>query len=149
MKTDMVVAGFVFHDGKVLLVNHAKLGMWLPPGGHIEKDETSDQALLRELSEETGLKVEILNRNDIPMKGNIRKNLSVPFYVNVHSVGDHDHCCLNYVCRALNPDNVKINKELKDSAWFTKKDLDQDRIPSDVRQIALKAFELFEKLEQP
>jgi 8-oxo-dGTP pyrophosphatase MutT (NUDIX family) len=30
------VAVFVVRDGKVLLHWHSKLGMWFPPGGHIE-----------------------------------------------------------------------------------------------------------------
>ena len=33
------VAVFVVRDGKVLLHWHRKLGMWLPPGGHIERGE--------------------------------------------------------------------------------------------------------------
>jgi hypothetical protein len=32
------VAVFVVWEGKELLHFHLKLGMWLPPGGHIERD---------------------------------------------------------------------------------------------------------------
>lgn len=32
-------------------------GVWVPPGGHIEPDETLLEGGLRELSEETGLKL--------------------------------------------------------------------------------------------
>lgn len=40
----------------VLLVLHPKAGMWLPPGGHLEPDDTSVlQAARREVREETGL----------------------------------------------------------------------------------------------
>jgi 8-oxo-dGTP pyrophosphatase MutT (NUDIX family) len=41
----------------VLLHLHRKLGMWLPPGGHIERDELPDDAAVREVFEETGLRV--------------------------------------------------------------------------------------------
>ena len=47
-------------EGKVLLHLHRKLGMWLPPGGHIEKDELPDEAAVREVLEETGVKVELV-----------------------------------------------------------------------------------------
>lgn len=44
----------------VLLIHHAKLGLWLQPGGHFEPSDPSPQAAaLRELREETGL-VEVM-----------------------------------------------------------------------------------------
>lgn len=40
----------------VLLVDHPKAGLWLPPGGHLEPDDTSLlEAARREVREETGL----------------------------------------------------------------------------------------------
>lgn len=143
MKIDLVVTGFVFSNDKVLLIHHNKLNLWLPIGGHIEENETFDNALKREIKEETNLDIEILNMPIIPLEGNIKENLATPFYANVHPVGDHDHCSLFYICGALNPEELKINKELKAYAWFSKEDLNQDHVPADVRNIALKAFELF------
>jgi len=141
MKKDLVVAGYLIHDNKVLLIHHKKLGLWIPVGGHIEKDETPDDALLREFKEELNLDIEILNRNDVPMGGNIVEQLAVPFYVNVHRVGDHDHCCLFYVCRPKNPEKLTVNKsELKDFVWFSPDELKQKHVPDDVRNIAMKTF---------
>jgi 8-oxo-dGTP diphosphatase len=120
--------------------------LWLPVGGHIDKDEMPDEALLREIKEETDLDVKILNSSDIPLEGNVKKNLKIPFYVNVHSVGNHDHCTFFYVCKALNPESLQINKELKNFKWVSKDDLEQDFIPVDVKNIAKKAFDQFEKL---
>lgn len=40
--------------GKVLFVEHPQRG-WEIPGGHIEPGESPDEAMLRELHEETGL----------------------------------------------------------------------------------------------
>lgn len=57
---DFTVAVFVIHDQHVLLHRHAKLGLWLPPGGHIEPDELPDEAALREVEEESGLVVELV-----------------------------------------------------------------------------------------
>lgn len=51
------VAVFVVHDGRVLLIYHRRYGRWLPPGGHVEADETPDEAAVREVREETGLTV--------------------------------------------------------------------------------------------
>ena len=102
MKTDLVVAGYIFHEDKVLLIHHKKLGLWLPIGGHIKENETPDGALLREIKEEIGVDAEIINNNNLLVEGNVKKNLAIPFNVNVHSVGDHEHCCFFYLCKLKN-----------------------------------------------
>ncbi|MBI2659918.1 NUDIX domain-containing protein [Candidatus Woesearchaeota archaeon] len=146
MKTDIVVAGLIFNKDKVLLVKHKKLGLWLPVGGHIDKNETPDEALLREIKEETNLEVRILSKNKMSLDGNVKKNLAVPFHANVHSVGDHDHCCFFYLCKSLNSKKLKINNELDDFKWISKKELKSKGIPADVGNIGLKAFGLYERL---
>ena len=45
--------------GATLLHWHRKVGLWLPPGGHIEPGEDPIEAALREVMEETGMAVEI------------------------------------------------------------------------------------------
>jgi 8-oxo-dGTP pyrophosphatase MutT (NUDIX family) len=40
---------------ELLLIKHKRLGVWLPPGGELEPDETPLEAAARELREETGL----------------------------------------------------------------------------------------------
>jgi 8-oxo-dGTP diphosphatase len=42
-------------DGGVLLVDHIKAGLWLPPGGHVEPDEHPAETARREAGEELGL----------------------------------------------------------------------------------------------
>ena len=143
MKTDLVVNGLIIHDNKVLLVHHKKLNLWLSVGGHIDPNETPDDALTREIKEETDLDIEILNKIDFPLDIHTKKNLAVPFYVNVHSVGDHDHCCFYYLCKVLNPENLKINKELIDYKWFSKEELKHAEAPSVVKSVAIKALSLF------
>lgn len=146
MKTDLVVAGYIFDNDNVLLIKHKKLGLWLPVGGHIDKDETPDEALLREIKEETNLNVRILSRNGISSQGNVKKNLAVPFHANLHSVGNHDHCCFFYLCKSLNSKKLKINNELDGFRWYSKNELEGKEIPADVRNIGMKAFEIFEKM---
>ena len=48
------------HEGKVLLIKRGKeplRGRWVVPGGTVEVGETLEQALVREVREETGLVV--------------------------------------------------------------------------------------------
>lgn len=54
----------IIHDNKILLaqINYSeRAGRWILPGGKIENGETLIQGLIREVSEETGLEVDVLN----------------------------------------------------------------------------------------
>lgn len=54
------VGGVVIHEGKVLLIRRGKeplRGRWVVPGGTVELGETLEEALVREMREETGLTV--------------------------------------------------------------------------------------------
>lgn len=42
------------------LIRHPRLGKWMLPGGHVEPDENSAEAALREVAEETGLAARLL-----------------------------------------------------------------------------------------
>ena len=53
--------GIVLHQDTVLLIEHVKLGWWMPPGGHIDPNEDPVQAILREVLEETGLDCAIIS----------------------------------------------------------------------------------------
>lgn len=56
------VGGVVVRDGAVLLVQRAReplAGQWSLPGGLVELGETLEEAVMRELQEETGLVVEV------------------------------------------------------------------------------------------
>ncbi len=145
-KTDLVVAGFVLHNNKLLFIKHKKLGVLLPPGGHIEENETPDDALQREIKEELDLNIAILGTQNLPCVGKMIKNLAVPFYVNVHNVGDHNHCCLFYLCTVLS-NKIKHNeKELDGFCWLDESEIENHKqIPEDVKNIAKLAFENYKR----
>jgi ADP-ribose pyrophosphatase YjhB (NUDIX family) len=50
------VHAFCFYEDQMVLVNHPKSG-WMPPGGGIEDGETYEEAVVREVKEETNMKV--------------------------------------------------------------------------------------------
>jgi mutator protein MutT len=55
------VGGVVVRDGKALLIRRGKeplYGRWTVPGGTVELGESLEEAVVRELEEETGLRVE-------------------------------------------------------------------------------------------
>ncbi|MDY6818815.1 MAG: NUDIX hydrolase [Halobacteriales archaeon] len=54
-----VATVYIVHDGATALHDHDKLDMWLPPGGHIDRDELPHLAAKREVYEETGLEADL------------------------------------------------------------------------------------------
>src|SRR3989344_1050116 len=50
------VHAFCFYGDKMVLVKHPQSG-WVPPGGNIELGETFEQAVVREVKEETNMKI--------------------------------------------------------------------------------------------
>ena len=113
------VGGLVARDdGRVLMVRTAKWsGLWGIPGGKIEWGEPSEQALRRELMEETGLAV-----RDIRFVM-VQDAISPPeFYKDAHFL------LLNYTCRVEGPAEVTLNEESQEFRWAT---------PSEARALAL------------
>ena len=82
------VAVFLVWEGKVLLHLHRKLGMWLPPGGHIERNELPDDTAVREVLEETGVKVELVGERREDVEDPIQLHRPVGVYSLRTSVPD-------------------------------------------------------------
>lgn len=142
MKTDLVVDACIVSKQRVLLVFHAKLNEWLFPGGHIEKDETADEAVIRETKEETGLDIRLLEFGPVPKTPNIIKILPVPFHVDLHSVGDHNHNCFYYLATVEN-EKFTRSKESKEIRWFDRNQLKNMDMPENVKKVALFAIDRF------
>ena len=126
------VAVFVAWDGKVLLHRHKKLGMWLPPGGHIERDELPDDAALREVYEETGLRVELVGerREDVADPVQLHR----PAGVQLENIGpNHQHIDLIYFARAKGP--TEIGKRFGEDrvGWYGPEDWDEMAVNAEVR----------------
>jgi ADP-ribose pyrophosphatase YjhB (NUDIX family) len=50
-------SGYCFYGEKLVIVNNGKEGHWTPPGGSIEPGETYQEALVREVREESNMEV--------------------------------------------------------------------------------------------
>ena len=122
---DFVVNVFIIYNDKVLLIHHKKLNRWLAIGGHIELNEDTDEALFREVKEECGLEIEVLNEKPT-IEAQDTKFLYTPSFLDIHKISDtHKHIGLVYFAKAKSDKFIHNKEEHNDIRWFSKDDLEK------------------------
>lgn len=116
----------VDRERRVLLVRHTYRPGWHFPGGGVEKQETVETALTRELEEEAGIKIQ-----DRPQLFGIYAN---------HAFFPGDHIALYTVRHWRQPRIPTPNREIAEQGFFAK-----DRLPEAINpSTALRIFEVLE-----
>jgi 8-oxo-dGTP pyrophosphatase MutT (NUDIX family) len=96
---------------RALLTHHAKLGLWLQPGGHCDGDTAVRRVAMREAEEETGLK------ELTPLLG------GAIFDVDAHEIparraeSAHVHYDVRFAFEADTALPLRISEESKDLRW--------------------------------
>ena len=115
---------------QVLLVHHKKLEKWLPPGGHIDPNETPPEAAIREAKEETGLDVELIKQENIWIDRPNAKSLVRPYLCLLEEIpahGDHpahQHIDQIFIGRVVGGNSNHNGDEVHDMKWFSLDDLE-------------------------
>lgn len=113
----VTASGWVIHpDGdRVLLIHHAKLGLWVQPGGHVDpSDPDLMAAARREIAEETGL-------TDLEPVGGI-VDLDVHPFPATGDQLDHRHFDVRFAFVSRTAD-LTHNDEAHDARWVGVDDL--------------------------
>lgn len=87
------VHSYCFYGEKLVIVGHAIDNTWTPPGGAIEKGETYEQAAVREIKEESNMKVlhiECIGYQDIEVPGETRIQRQFRMFCIVEPYGDFE-----------------------------------------------------------
>ena len=148
---DLCADAYIVNNGAVLLRLHEKYNFWIAPGGHIDPGEDINQAVLREVWEEVGLKVELIGPDAwIKQDFDINKDLVPPIFVNRHSINEHhDHSSFIFVAKSDSRD-INPHEEASKNAecvWVTQEELDKmhkndHRLRKDVYRYASAALTL-------
>lgn len=125
MQRQFTATAYVLDKNQVLLLWHRKLGKWLPPGGHMEANETPPEAVVREVKEETGLDVEIIQDERVWVERWNASSFPRPYLCLLEEIppmGDqpaHQHMDLLYLARPVNGCIHSSEREDHDVRWFT------------------------------
>jgi len=96
-------------ESKVLLVDHKKAQLWLPPGGHVEPGEDPKETVLREAKEELGIETDFL----------FEEPLFLTVTNTVGNVAQHIDVSLWYVLKLHSDDPITYDKdEFHQIRWF-------------------------------
>lgn len=115
---------------KILLVKHSDYDKWLQPGGHIEDNETPEEAATREVYEETGIKTRIIGER-FPREDDMIRPLGIQ--CNRKENGDR-HFDIIYAAVPNNPDEeITIDEESTDAGWFSRTELENMPVFPDIK----------------
>ena len=151
--------GFVVHHGSIALHWHPKVKAWLPPGGHIEPNEDPVQAVKREVLEETGLEVEVLNTG-AELRLPYPEEVIPPYTIMVEDIHDpvqgfHKHIDMIYFCQPtggteLPPGWLWVSRRALETASTMARDGGlPEAPPEDVRALGIRAIDFTEGLIIP
>jgi 8-oxo-dGTP pyrophosphatase MutT (NUDIX family) len=147
---------YIVESGAVALHHHDRLGIRIPPGGHVDRDELPHEAGLREVREETGLDAELLDDTD-PVGAPDGRILPQPrhqmlYDIDVHSDGEvaHQHVDHTYYATV---DSREIDPAGDDEAgsaawaWYDRSDLREADLDPDTVQFAVEAIDAAQRAD--
>ncbi len=114
--TDLTVSAVVEHQGRYLLVEEYAMGALVlnQPGGHIEAGESPEQAVIREVLEETGC--------------NVSCGELVGMYLWIHPQTRQQFVKIVYVASFLGYDEARaLDDGIDARRWYTREDIEHRR----------------------
>jgi len=171
-KRCLTAAGMLIYQKQVLLIKHKKLGAWLCPGGHVDRDELPHQAAEREFAEETGLQVVAFDPY-YQYQGKDSEYYPSPIETNLHWVclenyrrrikspdnyrpvktwakGCEQHLGLVYLLKPAHQELLKLNpnrSEVDEIGWFSLKEVDRLEASPDIKQQIKHGFAIMAALK--
>jgi 8-oxo-dGTP diphosphatase len=133
------VGGVVIENGRALLIRRGReplLGEWSIPGGSLELGETLEEGVARELLEETGLKVRVLELIEVFDRIYVESTAGTE----EPKKGPRFHYVIvDYLCERIRGDAVAAS-DVTDVAFAQEDELEKYRLTETALRILRKAF---------
>jgi 8-oxo-dGTP diphosphatase len=118
--------------GPILLVErggHPLKGYWSLPGGLVETGEKLEDALRREILEETGLRVQPVSKFEIFER----------IMLDAHGRAEYHYVLADYVCKVVGG-TLQAGDDVSRAEWVPPAKLDQYRITEGTREVIERAY---------
>ncbi len=136
MQRQFTATVFILDDAKTLLLFHKKHLKWMPPGGHVEANETPSDAAKREAFEETGVIVEFVTQENVWFDDSPNaKSIERPHHVLLETIPAtakepaHEHIDFCYIAR---PISIEQAAEAHEMRWFSYEEVDNLKTGIDI-----------------
>lgn len=143
LSRSLTASVYVINKNKVLLHMHKKHKTLFPLGGHMKPEELPNETAIREVYEESGLKIELYNDEDQLELGRVRQ-LHRPINVLLENIG-HAVENIDFIFFAKT-DEQKLKPqdgESKELYWMSKEEIiNDDNIKPHIKTMALKALNM-------
>lgn len=145
---------YIIDNQKVLLIFHRKLQKWLPPGGHVELNETPPEAARREVLEEVGVEIEFLLQENVWVKQWNAQSIERPYLCLLEEIPPyqhhpaHQHIDMIYVAKPIAiVENFQADFQQRWFNWEELEKLEPDtEIFKETLQVIQHLFSSFESL---
>lgn len=137
---------YVVYENKVLLHRHKKYNTLFPLGGKMNEEEVPHETAIREVYEESGLEIELYNRDSKLALGRVVQ-LHSPMHTLLENVGHEvENIDFIYFARAFSNETRPQTGESKELYWFTKEEIESnDNIKPHIKVMALDALRILSK----
>lgn len=125
MEKQFTATAYIIEDSKVLLVFHRKMKKWLPPGGHLDDNETPAEGARREAREETGLEIEFIQDENVWIDRWNARSFERPYMCLLEEIPPfgnqpaHQHVDFIYLAAPAGGETVQNPEETDGIRWFT------------------------------
>jgi 8-oxo-dGTP pyrophosphatase MutT (NUDIX family) len=148
------VFGLIEGEYRLGVVFHPRLAVWIPPGGHVEPDETPAEAALREVAEEAGLTATLVPPTHLTLPPGYPYQpvpppwwtVEIPVGPDRHTPADHVHIDHQYV--ALARETAPAGVPAHPFEWRRATELTGDAFIADAQAQAAVLFSLLPTLLQ-
>lgn len=135
----------VIEDGRALLIKRGSeplLGQWSIPGGTLELGETLVEGTVRELQEETGLVVRVLDLIEVFERINFGRGADETWSTLEERRRPRFHFVIaDYLCERISGEAL-AGGDVTDVAWADEAELDRFELTPTATRVIYKAFSL-------
>ena len=135
------IGAIITRGGAVLLVRRGgepQKGIWSIPGGVLQLGETLEEGVRREVREEAGLDVRVVERVEVVER------------ILPDATGrlEYHYILIDYLCERTGG-TLRAADDAAEAAWVDRRDLDEYEITSGTIEVINRAFEVRDRLAKP